>query len=122
MPSAARVTDMHLCPMVNPGSPPIPHVGGPILPSGCTSVQIEGVAAARVGDMAICVGPPDVIVQGATTVLIGGAPAARIGDATAHAGVISGGSSSVLIGISAEAQCLQNAAELGAPFIERVSV
>jgi len=64
---AARVGDFHECPMVTPGVPPIPHVGGPILPAGCPTVLIAGMPAARVGDMAMCVGPPDGIVQGAET-------------------------------------------------------
>jgi uncharacterized Zn-binding protein involved in type VI secretion len=98
MPPAARVGDMHTCPMANPGTPPIPHVGGPILPPGCPTVQIGFMPAARVGDMAVCVGPPDVIVMGSTTVLIGMMPAARIGDTTAHGGVIIVGCPTVMIG------------------------
>lgn len=98
MPPAARVGDMHMCPMVTPGLPPIPHVGGPILPPGCPTVLIGGVPAARVGDMAVCVGPPDSIVKGAFTVLIGGQPAARIGDNTVHGGVIVVGLPTVMIG------------------------
>ena len=66
---AARVTDMHTCPMV---TGVVPHVGGPILPPGGVTVLIGGMPAARVGDMATCVGPPDVIIPpGAPTVLIG---------------------------------------------------
>lgn len=68
---AARVGDMHTCPMVTPGTPPVPHVGGPILPPGSPTVLIGGQPAARMGDMATCVGPPDVIVGGFPTVLIG---------------------------------------------------
>jgi uncharacterized Zn-binding protein involved in type VI secretion len=98
MPPAARVGDMHMCPMVTPGLPPIPHVGGPILPAGCPTVLIGFMPAARVSDMATCVGPPDVIVKGSMTVLIGGMPAARIGDNTAHGGVIVVGLPTVLIG------------------------
>ena len=95
---AARITDMHVCPMVTPAVPPIPHVGGPILPPGAVTVLIGGLPAARVGDMAVCVGPPDVIVMGAFTVLIGGMPAARMGDMTAHGGTIVLGEPTVLIG------------------------
>jgi uncharacterized Zn-binding protein involved in type VI secretion len=69
---AARVGDMHACPMVTPGLPPIPHVGGPILPPGSVTVFIGGQPAARQGDMAICTGPPDTIAMGAPTVMIGG--------------------------------------------------
>ncbi len=98
MQPAARVGDMHTCPMQTPGLPPIPHVGGPVLPPGCPTVLIGGMPAARVGDMAVCVGPPDLIVSGSSTVLIGGQPAARMGDATAHGGTIVAGCPTVVIG------------------------
>jgi uncharacterized Zn-binding protein involved in type VI secretion len=96
MPPAARITDMHTCPLVNPG--PVPHVGGPIVPPCCPTVLIGGLPAARVGDTAICTGPPDTIVKGSATVFIGGMPAARIGDPTAHGGVIVSGWPTVIIG------------------------
>lgn len=96
MSMAARVGDMHVCPMVNPG--PVPHVGGPIMPAGEPTVMIGGMPAARVGDMATCSGPPDVIAMGSTTVLIGGMPAARMGDSTAHGGSITVGCPTVMIG------------------------
>ncbi len=92
---AARVSDMHVCPMVNGV---VPHVGGPILPAGCPTVLIGNLPAARVGDLCTCVGPPDSIVLGSVTVLIGGMPAARMGDVTAHGGVIVLGCQTVLIG------------------------
>lgn len=95
MPPAARITDMHVCPMV---TGVVPHVGGPILPAGCPTVLIGGLPAARVGDMAVCVGPPDTIAIGSTTVLIGNMPAARMGDMTAHGGTIVLGMPTVLIG------------------------
>jgi uncharacterized Zn-binding protein involved in type VI secretion len=98
MPPAARVGDMHTCPMVTPGVPPIPHVGGPILPPGVPTVLIGGQPAAVVTNLCTCVGPPDVIVKGSTSVLIGGLPAARIGDQTAHGGVIVMGLPTVEIG------------------------
>jgi uncharacterized Zn-binding protein involved in type VI secretion len=91
---AARVTDMHVCPMV---TVLVPHVGGPILPPGGIPVLIGGMPAARVGDMCVCVGPPDVIALGSFTVLIGGMPAARMGDLTAHGGTIVLGYPTVLI-------------------------
>ena len=93
---AARITDMHVCPMVNPG--PVSHVGGPILPPGAPTVLIGGMPAACVGDMAVCVGPPDTIAMGSATVMIGGKPAARLGDSTAHGGTIVAGCPTVLIG------------------------
>jgi uncharacterized Zn-binding protein involved in type VI secretion len=77
---------------------PVPHVGGPILPPGCLTVLIAGQPAARAGDMATCVGPPDSIAMGSPTVLIGGQPAARMGDPTAHGGVIVVGCPTVMIG------------------------
>ena len=92
---AARVTDMHVCPMV---TGVVPHVGGPILPAGEPTVLVGGMPAARVGDMCTCVGPPDSIIMGSTTVLIGGMPAARMGDNTAHGGTIVAGEPTVLIG------------------------
>lgn len=95
MPPAARITDMHVCPMVT-GT--VPHVGGPILPPGCPTVLIGGLPAARVGDMATCVGPPDVIASCSGTVLIGSMPAARMGDSTGHGGAIVLGCFTVMIG------------------------
>jgi uncharacterized Zn-binding protein involved in type VI secretion len=86
---------MHTCPLVNPG--PVPHVGGPIV-VGCPTVLIGFMPAARVGDMCVCVGPPDTIALGSTTVMIGGMPAARIGDMTVHGGVIVAGFPTVMIG------------------------
>ncbi len=98
MPAAARLGDMHECPMVSPTIPLIPHVGGPISGPGEPSVIIGGMPAARVGDMLVCDGPPDAIVKGSATVLIGGLPAARMGDETAHGGTITTGSPTVQIG------------------------
>ncbi len=98
MPPAARLTDFHECPMVTPGVPPIPHVGGPVIGPGCPTVLIAGLPAARVGDSLTCVGPPDVIVKGSSTVMIGNIPAARMGDSTAHGGSIVLGALNVMIG------------------------
>ena len=95
---AARIGDMHMCPMVTPGMPPVPHVGGPITGPGCPTVLIGGMPAAVMGDMCTCVGPPDTIILGSTGVLIGGKPAARMGDQCAHGGMISVGCPTVLIG------------------------
>ena len=96
---AARLTDMHNCPMETPCIPrPIPHVGGPIIGPGCPTVLIGDLPAARVGDSATCVGPPATIVMGSFTVLIGGQPAARMGDSTDHGGNIVLGFPLVLIG------------------------
>src|SRR5215217_4527342 len=98
MPPAARLTDMHTCPMVTPGTPPIPHVGGPITGPGCPTVLIGSMPAAVMGDMCVCVGPPSTVILGSTGVFFGGKPAARMGDMTAHGGTISIGFPTVLIG------------------------
>lgn len=95
MPSAARITDMHTCPLV---TGVVPHVGGPVVGPGVPTVLIGGLPAAVVGDMLVCVGPPDVGVMGSTSVLIGGRPALRQGDLSAHGGVIVGGLPTVQIG------------------------
>lgn len=95
MPPAARISDMHVCPMV---TGVVPHVGGPVSGPGVATVLIGGMPAATVGDMLVCTGPPDVIVKGSATVLIGGKPAARMGDTTAHGGSIVLGCPTVMIG------------------------
>lgn len=95
MPPAARLTDIHACPMVD-GI--VPHVGGPIIGPGVPTVLIGGLPAAVLGDNATCVGPPATIIKGSATVLIGGKPAARLGDNTAHGGVIMLGLPTVMIG------------------------
>lgn len=92
---AARVGDMHTCPMTT-GT--VPHVGGPVLPPGEATVMIGGQPAAKVGDMCTCSGPPDTIVAGSSTVMIGGIPAARQGDSTSHGGSITLGCATVMIG------------------------
>ena len=85
--------DVHVCPLVNGVQP---HVGG-VVAVGSATVFIRGMPAARVGDMCVCVGPPDVIALGSFKVLIGGMPAARMGDMTAHGGAIVIGCPTVLI-------------------------
>jgi uncharacterized Zn-binding protein involved in type VI secretion/pimeloyl-ACP methyl ester carboxylesterase len=145
---AARIGDMHVCPMVTPGVPPIPHVGGPVIGPGCPTVLIGGMPAAVMGDMCTCVGPPDSIVLGSTGVMIGNKPAARMGDMCAHGGSIVVGCPTVLIGEmspgspppppvikmimgessnltsdmsqkTAQVVALKRAAESGAPFCEK---
>ena len=95
---AARVTDMHVCPMVTPGVPPIPHVGGPISGPGVPTVLIGCLPASVIGDMAVCVGPPDSITKGSATVMIGGKPATQMGSNCAHGGSVIMGLPTVLIG------------------------
>lgn len=92
---AARVGDMHVCPMVTGTTP---HVGGAAIPPGEATVMIGGMPALRVGDILTCTGPPDTVAAGSSTVFIGGMPAARMGDSTAHGGTIVAGAPDVLIG------------------------
>lgn len=93
---AARITDMHTCPML---TGPVPHVGGPIMPPGVPTVLIMNLPAATMTGMCVCVGPPDTILGGCPTVLINNLPAARVTDTTAHGGIIIGpGAVTVLIG------------------------
>lgn len=99
MPPAARLADFHSCPMMTPAGPvQIPHVGGPISGPGSPTVLIGSMPASVMGDMCVCVGPPDSIVKGSATVMIGGKPAARMGDTTAHGGSIALGCPTVMIG------------------------
>lgn len=116
MPPAARVTDMHTCPMV---TGMVPHVGGPIVPPAMPTVLIGFLPAARAGDLAACAGVPDTIVTGSATVLIGNMMAARQGDMTAHGGVITLGDPTVLIVLPGQAGVLRLAAQSGAPFAEK---
>src|SRR5689334_17073346 len=104
MPAAARISDMHTCPKAEPG--PVPHVGGPVS-AGAPTVLLGLLPAARVGDVAVCVGPPDAVKEGEPTVLIAGQPAARLGDPTTHGGAIAAGCPSVLIGASAQVRALR---------------
>jgi uncharacterized Zn-binding protein involved in type VI secretion len=129
-PPAARITDMHVCPLVNGV---VPHVGGPVV-MGCPTVLTGAMPQSRVSDPCVCVGPPDMIVKGSATVLVGALPAARIGDATTHGGAIVSGFPTVLIGDAAgggggadvgatgaagpaPAPCLHRAARDGSPFV-----
>jgi uncharacterized Zn-binding protein involved in type VI secretion len=88
---------MHVCLMVTPAVPPIPHVGGPVL-TGAPTVITGKLPQARVTDLCMCVGPPDTIVKGSMTVLVCNMPAARIGDTCAHGGALVMGFPTVLIG------------------------
>jgi uncharacterized Zn-binding protein involved in type VI secretion len=95
MPPAARISDMHTCPMMNPG--PVPHSGGPVL-AGQVNVLTCAMPQARIGDQCICMGGVDAIAKGSLTVHVGAMPAARMGDMTVHGGVIVIGAPTVLIG------------------------
>lgn len=93
---AARLGDMHVCPLV---TVLVPHVGGPIALTTANTTLIGGLPAATVTSMATCVGPPDLVMPpGAFNVLISGLPAARVLDMTAHGGFIALGCFNVLIG------------------------
>ncbi len=92
---AARITDMHVCPMV---TVLVPHVSGPIAQPGGPTVMIGGMPAACVTSVTVCAGPPDVIVKGSATVMICNMPAARMGDSLAHGGSIIIGCPAVMIG------------------------
>jgi uncharacterized Zn-binding protein involved in type VI secretion len=94
MPPAARLGDLHTCPLTTP----VPHGGGPILPPCCPTVLIGHMTAARVTDLALCVGAVATIAKGSATVLIGRKMAARQGDPTNHGGCITQGEPTVLIG------------------------
>jgi uncharacterized Zn-binding protein involved in type VI secretion len=83
--------------MASPALFPVPHVGGPVV-TGAPTVLTGKIPQARVTDLCLCVGPPDVIVRGSTTVLVCSLPAARIGDLTAHGGVLVAGCPTVVIG------------------------
>lgn len=85
---AARVTDMHVCPMV---TGVVPHVGGPVVKPNPT-VLIGNMPAASVTAICTCVGPPDTIVKGSATVLCCKLPQARVSDTTSHGGSIVMGS------------------------------
>ena len=95
MGAAARATDMHVCPL---SDGPKPHVGGPILPGGNSTVLIGNLPAAVVGDSCVCAGPPDSLIMGSSSVQIGGKPAVRMGDSTAHGGTVIAGCPTVIIG------------------------
>lgn len=106
---AARTGDHHTCP-AKTGK--VRHVGGAIA-AGSSNVFIGGMPAARQGDMAVCIGPPDSISGGSASVFINGKPAARMGDGTAHGGVIAAGCGTVLIGDSAGGQSGGDAGKTG---------
>jgi uncharacterized Zn-binding protein involved in type VI secretion len=94
MPFAARIGDPHVCPQV---TGVVPHVGGPIV-LGEFTVLTGKMPQSRVGDMCVCVGPPDAIAMGSGSVFVGKLPAARMGDLTVHGGSIMMGCPTVIIG------------------------
>ena len=122
MPPAARISDLHVCPMV---TGIVPHVGGPLI-TGMPTVLIGKMPASRVMDKLVCKGPPDLVIKGSPTVLIGNLPAARMFDMTAHGGVIVTGFFPVIIGefgmgvvsgpVAPVVLNLRSAAQSGQPF------
>ncbi len=93
----ATMGSMHMCPMC---SGTVPHVGGPISGPGAPNVLINGKPAALMGDMCVCVGPPDVVAQGNPSVLINGVPVVCQGDLTAHGGAITAGEPNVMVSVA----------------------
>ncbi|MEC9431547.1 MAG: PAAR domain-containing protein [Pseudomonadota bacterium] len=91
---AARIADMHVCPLFTGF---IPHIGGPIV-TACPTVLIGKLPAATAGSMAVCIGPPDVVAKGSTTVLTCKKPQARMGDTCAHGGAVAKGCFTALVG------------------------
>ncbi len=118
----ARITDMHVCPMQTPAVVPIPHVGGPIIGPGAVTVMAGGMPVSVVGDLAICVGPPDIMVMGSPTVFAMGMPIVRITDMTAHLGMPIVGLPTVMVGDSGgvgspQAATMSAAKAAAAPFV-----
>lgn len=68
---AARVGDMHVTPMVIPGTPPLPLVGGPLVGPGNNTVYIEKRPISVCGDTAVTIGPPAQVITGSPNVFIG---------------------------------------------------
>lgn len=97
MPAAARISDLHACPV---------HGGGPVA-TGEVSVLIGFMPAARVGDTAVCPPGVDSVSAGESSVLIGDKPAARMGDPTTHGGRVAVGCPTVIIGESPQALTLK---------------
>lgn len=91
---AARLTDLHICPLLNPMVMP---TGGPII-TASPNVVTMGLPQARVNDICLCTTPPDTIALGSFTVMVNGQPAARLGPLTSNGGVIILGAMTVLIG------------------------
>ena len=89
---------MHVCPMC---SGTVPHVGGPVTGPGAPNILINNKPASVMGDMCVCVGPPDTIVQGEASVFFNGTPAVCIGAMTAHGGSVTIGEPNVMISTSA---------------------
>jgi uncharacterized Zn-binding protein involved in type VI secretion len=66
-PAWLATSSMHACPLV---SGLVPHVGG-VVPMGSPTVFINGMSAARQGDMIVEATAPNTIAVGCPTVMIG---------------------------------------------------
>lgn len=66
-PAWRAVSDVHTCPLT---SGVVPHVGG-VVQKGSTTVFINKMPAARMGDTIVENGPPNTIAKGCPSVLIG---------------------------------------------------
>jgi uncharacterized Zn-binding protein involved in type VI secretion len=84
--------------MVTPAPVPVPHVGGPITGPGAVTVLIGKIPGSVMGDICVCVGPPDTVAKGSATVMCCKKPATRMGDISAHGGSIVGCLPTVMIG------------------------
>jgi len=110
----------HMCPMVTGY---VPHVGGPVVSPCAPNVLINGKPAALMGDMCVCVGPPDMIAQGEPTVLINGTPVATQGCLTAHGGMITSGEPTVMVSTATpSAKAYTPIKEIPFPKIKRIQV
>jgi len=101
MPNAAVVGSKTFCPLLTPGTPPVPHTGGTVV-TGATSVMICGQPAARMGDNILCNGAPphpDTILKGSKSVTICKMPAAYATSSTAGGGTVIKGALTVTIGM-----------------------
>lgn len=94
MPPAARITDMHTCPMV---TGVVPHVGGPQV-IGAPTVMICNMPTGSISSQEVCVGPPDVDLRCSATVMTANKPADRLGDNSSHGGALVVGAPTVMIG------------------------
>ncbi|MCZ8487033.1 type VI secretion protein [Vibrio lentus] len=82
---AARLTDMHVCPMQTPAVPPIPHVGGAISGPGVPTVLVASLPKRDAwGHVRLLSGLQIASSKAVPPALIMSKPAARMGDTTNH--------------------------------------
>lgn len=97
-PPAARLTDFHEAPMVNPQVPSIPQVGGPDSDSATPPGPGAGLPAAKVGDQLTQVGPPDSVIKGSTDVQVDGLPDTSMPGPATSSGSVQLGNFNVMVG------------------------